>query len=265
MIKLTLHAQFFSNCLRKWTEFTAVLPDPVADGSPEVSSEPGKFKTLYLLHGYTGNCSDWLLNSKIQELANLHHIAVIMPSGDNGFYVDNITGANYGEFTGKEIVDVTRAYFPLSHQREDTLIGGLSMGGFGALRNGLKYSETFGTIIALSSALITDQVAKSHGDMKGAPENKEYYVSVFGDPEKLPESENEPKHLAHQLKASHKPIPKIYMACGTEDFLNQPNRDMHQYLTEMGIDVTYVEAPGIHDWNFWRPQIESALNWFEKG
>lgn len=78
---------------------------------------------------------------------------MVMPSGDNAFYVDQPKGHNnYGEYIGQELVRLTRKMFPLSRKREDTFIGGLSMGGYGALRNGLKYSDTFGAVIALSGA-----------------------------------------------------------------------------------------------------------------
>ena len=101
----------------------------------------GPWPTLYLLHGYTGNQVDWLYRSDIEKWAMQHGYAVIMPSGGNSFYLDNeTTGERYGVFIGEELVEVTRKMFPLSHKREDTVIAGLSMGGYGAIRNGLRYA-----------------------------------------------------------------------------------------------------------------------------
>ena len=72
-----------------------------------------------------------------------------MPSGENKFYVDNpVSNEMYGTFIGKELVDFTRRSFPLSRNREDTYIGGLSMGGFGSIVNGLQNPETFGAVCA---------------------------------------------------------------------------------------------------------------------
>ena len=83
-----------------------------------------------------------------------------MPDGANRFYLDNPDiGEYYGAYVGEELVEITRRMFPLSRERKDTAIGGLSMGGFGAIRNGLFYADTFGSIIGLSSALITEEVA----------------------------------------------------------------------------------------------------------
>jgi putative tributyrin esterase len=261
---MILHGEFFSNCLRKVVSFKAILPiETEQEIKGQEASQSLKFKALYLLHGYCGNCNDWLLNSKIKELSAAHNIAVIMPSGDNGFYVDSVTGARYGEFIGKELVEITRRLFPLSEKRADTLIGGLSMGGYGAIRNGLKYADTFGSILALSSALITDAFAESHGEMKGAPENGEYFRAIFGDPEKLQGSENDPKALAKQRKESGMPFPGIYMACGSEDFLIEPNRNLRDFYKKLQIDLTYEEAPGVHDWVFWDSHIRKALDWYE--
>jgi S-formylglutathione hydrolase FrmB len=96
-------------------------------------------KTLYLLHGYSGSHTDWLHFSRIRELADKHGIAVIMPAGENRFYLDNEdTDERMGEYIGKELVDFTREMFPLSKEREETFIGGLSMGGYGAIQSPLS-------------------------------------------------------------------------------------------------------------------------------
>jgi enterochelin esterase-like enzyme len=121
-------------------------------------------------------------------LAAQYGIAVIMPEGGNRFWVDNPeTGISAGRLLGEELITITRAMFNLSDRREDTLIGGLSMGGYGAIRNGLKYNETFSTILAFSSALITTAYARGEfekaGEM-GLPSS--YYFHVFGPKEQVP-------------------------------------------------------------------------------
>ena len=82
---------------------------------------------------------EWPLRSNITELAYKYNLAVIAPSGENRWYVDH-TGEDekYGRFTGEELVAITRKMFALSDRREDTLISGFSMGGFGAIMNGFE-------------------------------------------------------------------------------------------------------------------------------
>ena len=135
---------------------------------------------------------------------------------------------------------------------EDTYIMGFSMGGFGAIHTGFAYPDKFGKVIALSSALIHNEVAKMKEGEGNPVANYDYYRMCFGDPAKLPESDNNPEYLLKKLKAAGTKIPEIFMACGTEDFLLERNREFHQFLNEQGIAHTYEEGPGIHDMRFWQ-------------
>ena len=122
--------------------------------------KPEKFKTLYLLHGFGGSQDDWMDYSNLRAISEKYNLAIVLPSGENSFYENmNSIAGRYSDFTGKEIVDFTRRMFPLSERREDTYIGGLSMGGFGALRLGSLYHETFGKLFTLSGAFIIDKIS----------------------------------------------------------------------------------------------------------
>lgn len=257
-----LQVNFYARSLKKLVNFNALIPVDTFEIPDQQKIEGGPMKALYLLHGYSGNHMDWVCGTKIQELSLKHNIAVFMPSGDNYFYLDDTDmGALYGEFIGKELVEFTRKMFRLSDKREDTFIGGLSMGGYGAIRNGLKYSHNFSRIIALSSALITKNVAGISADFKDPIADYKYYTRVFGDLNQLLGSDKDPEALIIDLKKGNADIPEIYMACGTEDFLINENRNYHNFLNSEGIDHTYIESPGVHDWNFWNDYIEKAIMW----
>ena len=119
---------FHSNSLSRIVCFNILLPDGLSN------EQKSRMKTLYLLHGYCGNHNDWLVYSRISELSTKYNLAVVMPSGENSFYVDGIgEGRYFGQYIGKELVEYTRMVFGLSMKQKDTFIGGLSMGGFGAL------------------------------------------------------------------------------------------------------------------------------------
>ena len=135
------------------------------------------------------------------------------------------------------------------------------MGGFGAIRNGLKYSHNFGRIIALSSALITNKIVGIPVDFKDPIADYNYYTRVFGDLNKLLGSDKDPEAIAADLKKRNAEIPQIYMACGTEDFLLDENRSYHNFLNSQGIDHIYKESTGVHDWTFWNEYIEKAIIW----
>ncbi len=143
-----VQVEFQSETLKRRTAFQAILP---------IEFAPAPYPTLYLLHGLTDNSSAWLQNTRIRMWAEKMGLAVILPSGENSFYLDvPVKDGCYGDFSeyiGRELVEVTRRMFPLSDRREDTFIGGLSMGGYGACRNGLKYCGTFGKVAMLSAAV----------------------------------------------------------------------------------------------------------------
>ncbi len=257
-----IQMNLLSKTLMRTVPVNVILPvdKMVFPGMPEREDKP--YKTLYLLHGVFGNYTDWVCGSRIQRFAEEHDLVVVMPSGDNAFYVDQPAGNNfYGEFVGKELVEITRKMFPLSHKREDTFIGGLSMGGFGALRNGLKYSDTFGCIISLSGALHLEEMASRTKDTPFFLESRSYSEACFGDLSKVLESDKNPRWLVKELKKAGKELPKIYMACGDQDSLLPVNKDMVKFLNEQGAEVTFEIGPGSHEWDFWDAYIKKAIEW----
>lgn len=255
--------QFFSNCLRRDVTLQALLPIDCFSSNNETNiNETKEFKSLYLLHGFHGTHTDWLYNTAIRDLANKHNIAVFMPSGENFFYVDDVDKGEYhGAFIGEELVAMSRAMFPLSTKREDTMIAGLSMGGYGAIRNGLKYNDTFGKIIALSSALVTYNLIEPQPENKDGIAPDSYFPRVFGSLDKVKGSDKDVEALVTTIIASKGNMPQLYMACGDEDFLLPVNQKFHQFLVAKGVNHTYEETSGVHDWDYWRKHIKTGLTW----
>lgn len=256
-----IEVNFISKCLMRTVTFNAIIP--VDKFGPQAeNAEQKPLKTLYLLHGIFGNYTDWVNGTRIQAWAEANDLAVIMPSGENRFYLDDEkSGELYGEFIGKELVEFTRKLFPLSDKREDTFIAGLSMGGYGAIRNGLKYAENFGCVIGLSAALVHDTWKDADNSAPIFTFRRNYYEAIFGEYDKVKGSDKDPKVLLLKLKEEGRPVPKMYLCCGTEDGLVTANRDFRDFLNENGVDLTYVEGPGKHDWVFWDTYIKKVLDW----
>ncbi len=250
-----IQVNYLSKSLFRTVPLNVILPADKIDFQTfdYAMQEGSKFKTLYLLHGILGNYTDWISGTRIQRWAEEKNLAVIMPSGDNAFYVNSLVANNdYGTFIGKELVDVTRKMFPLSDKREDTYIAGLSMGGYGALRNGIVYSETFSHIAGLSSAVHLFEKDAQH--MGGED-------TVFGDMDKAALTNVNPKVAFDELIDEKREMPKFYMSCGTEDALITAGKDLRDYLISNGADVTWDEERGGHDWDFWDSQIKKVLDW----
>lgn len=257
-----IQVNFISKSLMRTVPMNVILPvDKITfPGMPEENEAP--YKTLYLLHGVLGNYTDWISGTNIQRWAEEKNLAVVMPSGDNMFYVDQKESQNYyGEFIGEELVEMTRKMFPLSHKREDTFIAGLSMGGYGAIRNGLKYHDTFGYIAGLSSAILIDGIENRTNDSPFFMERRDYAERVFGDLKKVQDSDMNPRWLVKKLKDEHVKLPKMYLACGTEDPLLEISRSFRDFLKDTEVDLTYEEGEGGHEWEFWNRYIKKVIDW----
>ena len=241
---------YVSNVLLRSVQVQVILPADKLTPAGEYMPLK-KYKTLYLLNGLWGSHVDWVSGTRIQRWAEERDLAVVMPAGENSFYVDRPGfHTDYGKWIGEELVEITRRMFPLSHKREDTFIGGLSMGGYGAMRNGLKYNDTFGQIISLSPAL---------GMFENGPSP---FLGMLGrteeDWEEVVNSDVNPRWLIKNLKGEK---PGVYLACGLQDELLPGSQLYRKLLTEAGYKLHYVEDKGRHDWDYWDHHIRLALDW----
>lgn len=256
-----LQVNFLSQTLKRTVPIQVVLPSDKILSYDGCTGKARPFKTLYLLHGLLGNYTDWLTNTNIQRLSEERNLAVVMPSGENSFYVDQLLpNNNFGEYIGRELVEITRKMFPLSHRREDTFIAGLSMGGFGAVRNGLKYYDTFGYIGVFSGAV---QVFELPPDKPGRALFGE--DAIFGELSLAAASDKNPRiafqQMAQALHGDTAAYPKIYMACGEQDSLLTANQSLRDFLIQNGADVLWRQSPGGHTWDFWHAQINQLMDW----
>lgn len=246
-----ISVKFNSNSLNRKVEFKVFIPNDECGKTP-----CGRMKTLFLLHGYTGDAGNWVS----EHLMKKYNFAVVAPNGENGFWLDGLsTGHKYCTFVGDELVKYVRRTFGLAADAEETYIMGLSMGGFGALHTAFAYPENFGKTAAMSSALIVHEIAHLKPGEDNGVANYDYYHECFGDLETVEESDGNPEVLAKKLLDSGK-LPEIFMSCGTEDFLLENNRTFHRYLESIGAPHIYLESKGAHDMTFWNEYTEKFVD-----
>ena len=242
-----LHVDFFSKTLGMMMNMDVILPQD--------TPQDAKYPTLYLLHGMSDNHTAWQRRTSIERYADEKRIAVIMPTTHLGWYTDMKNGLNYYTFIAKELPSICRDLFPkISPHREDTYAAGLSMGGYGALKLGLLDSETFSAVASLSGAV-------HMGIHKNDTEVSDLFRNVFGTSDDFNASNNDLYYAAGRLAESDKPLPKVYMWCGTEDFLYKQNTAMRDRLRTLSYDLTYDESPGDHQWKYWDEKIRTVLDW----
>ena len=252
-----IQVNYLSRALYRTVPLNVILPtDKIDYERTEYLYDGRKFKTLYLLHGLLGNYTDWVSGTRIQRWAEEHNLAVIMPSGDNSYYFSGRMPLNdYETFIGEELLEITRNMFPLSDKREDTFIAGLSMGGYGALRNGIKYSEKFSHVAGLSSAL----------HLFGYEQRHEFESGLFEDKEAAGKTDLNPVVALENLLSEGRTLPRFYLSCGSRDDLMKCNKDFRDLLMKKGAEVTWDEEDRGHDWDFWDSQIKKVIDWLPLG
>lgn len=223
-------------------------------------SKGGKkiYPVLYLLHGLSDDHTIWSRRTSIERYAADMDLIVVMPTTHRGFYTDMAAGAKYWTFISEELPVIVKNFFPASSRREDTFAAGLSMGGYGALKLGLRCPEKFAAVAGLSS--VTDVSSFMQLEERGTEFSVEMQ-RIFGAPDKVKGSPDDLFYLASKLAEGKQAAPKIFQCCGTEDFLYQDNIKFRNHLEKIKIDFHYQEAPGIHEWAFWDRYIQDVLKW----
>ena len=261
IIQITFHAP----SLRRTVPLTVILPTDKKLPGETGYQQAAPYKTLYLLHGVFGSCMDWYGGTRVSRWAADANLCVVMPSGDNKFYCDSdITGDFYGRFISEDLVNFVENTFPVSRRREDRFIGGLSMGGFGAVVNGLRHPETFGVIAGMSSAFIKENILSAAEERGKGLFNRSEYAAMFGlkDVKDFEGSENDYDLLARRVTHNR---PKIYLCCGEEDGLLGANLRFRDLLLELGYELTWEQWSGNHNWLFWDEAIEKIIRWLPLG
>lgn len=245
-----------SHALNMNVPVNIVLPE-VAAADPMGGAPEGTYKTLYLLHGLGGNHSDWMRRTAIERYAAKYGIAVVMPGVARTWYTDTAYDANYFTFVTQELPHICRSYFKgMSDRREDNLIAGNSMGGYGAMKAALTYPEQYCGCAVLSGALDITRKNRNY--------NLKEWQSIFGfdleSAAQLEGTKDDIFHLVRQVKENGAALPRLFFSCGTNDSLIATNRDYHALLQQLEIPHGYEEHPGAHNWEYWDNNIKVALD-----
>ena len=229
---------------------------------PEVKTmleQDGKpLPTLYLLHGLSDDHTHWIRQTRLEFYARRYRLAIVMPCVNRSFYTDLKHGAKYFTFVSEELPKVMELYFPLSHEREERVAAGLSMGGYGAMKLGLLCPEKYAAVASLSGAVEMEADFFRHSVQKDDAFLREL-TDIFGPFEEFMQSDNCLTRVAERLDPVK--APRMYMACGTADFLFDSNEDFVRRFGEI-FSIRYDTDEGAaHTWDFWDRQIEKVLAW----
>ncbi|MFI5457411.1 MAG: alpha/beta hydrolase [Isosphaerales bacterium] len=232
---------YHSRSLRKASSFNIVFPDDPAIPRP--------WSVFYLLHGLSDDHTIWMRRTSIERYVAGLPLVVVMPDGGRGWYTNAIEGLAYEDDLLKDVVGLIDRTFPVKAERSGRAIGGLSMGGYGAVKLGLKHPEIFASVNSHSGAVLAQR------DPRLVKEQHPEFERIFG---KTPSGGVEdPAAIAERV--DHGRIPALRIDCGTEDRLLEQNRTFHRQLESLHVPHEYQEFPGGHDWAYWDKHVQEAV------
>lgn len=244
--------RFSSTLMGREMPYQVVLPSGYDD-----HNETLRYPVVYLLHGLSGHFDNWTTKTKLAEYAAQHNYLIVTPEGNDGWYTDSVTvpADRYESYIVKELIPLIDKKFRTLADREHRVIAGLSMGGYGALKFGLKYPEMFTLVGSFSGALNATSFNEKNAGSIGRS-----VMPIFGPDDSAARKANDIFAIAKGLSPDQiKKAPFIYQSCGTEDFLFSTNREFDLLLITQKIPHEYREHPGAHEWAFWDDQVREFL------
>ncbi len=239
----------YSNAMRKSFRCVVIKPE-------KYKKEELRFPVVYLLHGYDGWYSNWLIRvPQLKDYADEYKMIIVCPDGGrSSWYLDSPVDSSmrYETYISREVPEFIDANYRTIKARGARAITGLSMGGYGGLFLSFRHADFFGACgsisggVNLNSSRNKFDIAKRIGDTATHAGNWTTY-SIFKVVEQPPKDS-----LA------------IIIDCGISDAFYNDNRALHEKLLQLKIPHDYTERPGKHDWAYWRNAVEYQLLFFRK-
>ena len=164
----------------------------------------------------------------------------------------------YESYILKELIPDVQKRFRTIEARYGRGIAGLSMGGYGALKFGLKSPENFAFAGSLSGAL--SAASWTEDDLKTLKSIRDSVFDIFGPVGSETRKKNDIYEIVRALPAARVAgLPYFYLDCGTEDFLTTNSQQFAALLREKKVLHEYRELPGDHNWAYWDQQVQEVL------
>jgi putative tributyrin esterase len=241
-------ATLYSPALERRADLTIYVPEAAA-------REP--LPLMILLHGVYGSHWNWWARGKAPETARqmiaagqMRPFAIAMPSdgmwGDGSGYLPH-PGLDAEAWIVEDVPACVAECFP-GVRAERFYLAGLSMGGYGALRLGMKYPERVKGISAHSAITSLDDLEPFVREPIG-----QYSLSGRKNAE-----------IAWWVQKNRSRLPPIRFDCGRADSLIQANRALHVALQDMSVAHSYEEFDGGHTWEYWQTHVRRTFRFFSE-
>jgi len=228
-----------------------ILPDPGKFGEVPLA----KRKVLYLLHGLSDDGSAWQRYTSIETLAAAYGLVVVMPSAGRSFYTDQLNGQKYFTYLTEELPHYLAEVFNLKPSREDTLIAGNSMGGYGSFKAALLHPEFYSAAASFSGVLSLAVLAL----LPESDPRKAEFAQLFGGLDNLAGGEHDPAAWLERAAKDPSSLPRLFISVSRQEDIYPLSGMFHAACQALGVRSEYHEEDGAHDWFFWDGQIRLFL------
>lgn len=258
-----------------------------------------RYPVVYYLHGLSGTERDWLSKASIDVAADslfargTPEMIIVLPDGDDGWYTTWTTQwpyrtcadtiqtevaerycvqrQRYDEYIARDLVRFVDSKYRTINDPGRRGIGGLSMGGYGAISIALRYPDVFGAAVSHSGVVSPMYVGPKpfREPVKYATTAEEIRATtgfwaryqMYWGTNIARWREADPAHIAEALRQRGGRAPAIYFDCGVDDAYIEQNRALHSELTRLQITHTYQEFPGGHTWRYWSTHVRESVAW----
>jgi S-formylglutathione hydrolase FrmB len=223
------------------------------------SSTTTRYPVLYLMHGLGGHYTDWTTRTNVADYAAQYRLIIVTPEGNDSWYIDSagVPTDKYESYILNELVPDVDARYRTIQSRYGRAIAGLSMGGYGAFKFGLKFPNQFVFAGSMSGAFGVTRYTEHD---RGA--GWETFQRLFGPVGSPTRKANDLFELARELTPPRAAtLPYFYFDCGTEDSVNifNANRELSDLFLQKKVSHEYRELPGNHSWGYWDQQVQEVL------
>lgn len=251
-----------STAMNKTYKAAVVLPASYAKSKTA-------YPVLYLLHGGGGHFRDWLTSTPdkmlVKNLADQFNLIIVMPEGETfGWYLNSPLDktSQFETYITKEVIDKIDNTYRTVASKKGRVITGLSMGGHGSLYLSTRHPDLFSAAGSMSGALdLSSSNWKIQPDF--AKSIKDRFEKILGRDTTTTTVffDNSVVNMADKMKVNNLPL---IIDCGVDDFLIEPNRELHRRLVYNHTPHDYTEHPGAHTWDYWENSLPFHVLFFSK-
>ncbi len=240
----------YSNAVGGYKRFNVILPK-------DYFKTDERYKVVFLLHGYSGDHTDWKNRTSLVQYLSNYAFVVVTPEADNSWYTNSpiLKNRNYEDYIIKELIPYVEKRYRVISTKHGRAIAGLSMGGYGAIKFAMKYPHLFYYAGSFSGAFRWPSLIEKNRNLLN-----QSLKEAFGEKRTEHWDKNDVLVLVDSINSAT--LPYLYISCGKDDQLEgllDSNRKLVEKLQKKGATYEYHEMPGEHNWIFWDLEVNNFL------